>query len=230
MSLVPALFCGFVFAEWLPSDIERYDDYTAAEPCAPTATTFDDCLRTVPFTVDRTVVKKRGRSAGFEAVLSGAGSGADAPTWHGTVLFGDPGPLLDRLAPGDQVTATVWRSTITALAEGDVRQSSAAEPRDDAQMTALIGTFAGLVAALGLGFAAAGLAGYGGQQPWTWRSLGKPLLIGMAVTCAGVAVPAFAIGLPWWVVPAVAVPFSAYAAWQLHRYRRREVTDSPATP
>ncbi|MCX5146213.1 MULTISPECIES: hypothetical protein [unclassified Streptomyces] len=223
VSLIPALVCGFVFAAWLPSDIERYDGYAAAEPCT---TAGDDCLRTVPFTVDKTVVKDAGRNTRYEATLSSP----DAPARTWIVRFGDAGPLLDRLAPGDQVTAVFWRGTITAVGRDGVRQGSADEPRDDAQMTAGIGTFAGLVAALGLAFAAASLAGYGGQGPWTWRSLGKPLLIGMALTCVGVALPAFLIGLPWWVVPAVAVPFVAYAAWQLHRYRSRGVTDSSPAP
>lgn len=218
-SLTSALVSGFVFAGWLPSDIQRHEDYVAAERCPASspATGTEDCLRTVPFTVDRTVVKRGGRSARFVATLSGP---SDAPFWNGDVQFGDPGPLLEQLKPGDQVTATVWRGSITVLARGGVRQSSADEPRDDAQMTAGIGTFTGLVAALGLAFAAAGLAGLRGQEPWTWRSLGKPLVIGTAITCVGVAFPAFLIGLPWWIVPAVAVPVSAYAAWQLHRYRQ----------
>ncbi|KJY27909.1 hypothetical protein VR46_38565 [Streptomyces sp. NRRL S-444] len=225
VSLIPALLCGFVFAEWLPSDIERYDAYTAAEPCTATGDTYE-CLRTLPFTVDKTVVKDTGRNARYEATLSGPGTSSLTRT----VPFGDPGPLLDRLAPGDQVTAVVWRSTIMALSKDGVRQSSADEPRDEAQMTAGFGTLAGLVAALGLAFAAASLAGYGGQVPWTWRSLGKPLLIGMALTCLGVAFAALLLGLPWWVVPAVVVPFAAYAAWQLHRYRLRGLTDSSPAP
>ncbi|MEV0414051.1 hypothetical protein AB0I68_25365 [Streptomyces sp. NPDC050448] len=224
VSLIPALACGAVFTEWLPSDIKRYEDYAAAEPCpAPAPTTgtgVEDCLRTVPFTVEKTVVKKGGRNARFEATLSGFSGG---PIRKGDLRFGNPGPLLEKLEPGDAVTATVWRGSITMIATGGIRQSSTAEPRDEAQMTAGIGTFTGLLAALGLGFAAAWLAGLRGQEPWTWRSLGKPLLIGMAITCFGVAYPAFLIGLPWWVVPSVAVPFTAYAAWQLHRYRRSAV-------
>ncbi|MFF1341265.1 hypothetical protein ACFVYT_25645 [Streptomyces sp. NPDC058290] len=179
-----------------------------------------------PLTVDKTVVKDTGRNSRYEATLSSPGT----PSWNRVVRFGDPGPLLDRLAPGDQVAVVVWRGTITAVAKAGVRQGSADEPRDEAQMIAGLGTFTGLVAALGLAFAAAYLAGYGGQEPWTWRSLGNPLLIGMAVTCVGVAFPALLIGLPWWVVPAVAVPFVAYAAWQLHRYRSRGVTDSSPAP
>lgn len=216
LSLIPALISGFLFAVVVPDDIRRYGDYAAAAPCSDST---DDCLRTLPLTVDRTVVKK-GRSGSFEATLSG--TSASGASWKTVVRFGDPGPLLARLEPGDQVTATVWRGAVMALAQGDVRQSSADEPRDDAQMTAGLGTFAGLLAALGLGFATAWLAGFGGREPWTWRSLGFPLLLGAAVTTLAVAVPAFAIGLPWWVVPGVTVPFVAYAAWQLHRYRQRQ--------
>ncbi|MFE2148187.1 hypothetical protein ACFXA3_41860 [Streptomyces sp. NPDC059456] len=225
-SLIPALICGFVFAAWLPSAIGRYDAYTAAAPCpAPEAgagAEAGDCLLTVPFTVDATVVKEHGRGNRFKAVLSGG------PAGNGTVSFGDPGPVLAGLTPGEQVTGVVWRGTVTAIVKDGLRQASADEPRDEAQITAGLGTFAGLLAALGLGFAAAYAAGFGGRQPWTWRSLGKPLVIGAAVTCAGVAVPAFVIGLPWWVVPAVAVPFVAFASGQLYRYRRSATGSGPA--
>lgn len=213
LSLIPALISGFLFAVALPDDSRRYADYAAAEPCGDGT---DDCLRTLPLTVDHTVVKK-GRNGKFEATLSGTASR------KAVVRFGDPGPLLARLEPGDQVTATVWRGAVMTVAKGDLRQSSADEPRDDAQMTAGLGTFTGLVAALGLGFATAWLAGFGGREPWTWRSLGMPLLIGAAITTLAVALTAFLIGLPWWVVPGVSVPFVAYAARQLHRYRRRSV-------
>ncbi|WP_327133104.1 hypothetical protein OG311_21600 [Streptomyces sp. NBC_01343] len=212
LSLIPALISWSLFSGPLPDEIRRYEDYTAAPPCADST---GDCIRTLPLAVDHTVVKK-GKGGKFEATLSGQDSRKIV------VLFGDPGPLLAQLEPRDQVTATVWRGRVMAVTKGDVRQSSADEPRDDAQMTAGLGTFAGLVAALGLAFAIALLAGLGGRQPWTWRALGMPLLIGSALTCLAVAVPALLIGLPWWVVPGVTVPFVAYAAWQLHRYRQRQ--------
>ncbi|MFF4100837.1 hypothetical protein [Streptomyces sp. NPDC001903] len=207
-----------LFTGALPDDIRRYEDYAAAPPCGYSA---DDCVRELPLTVDHTVVKK-GRSGKFEATLS------DQDSRKLVVLFGDPGPVLARLEPGDRVTATVWRGRVMTVAKEDVRQSSADEPRDEAQMTAGLATFAGLLAALGLGFAVALLAGLGGREPWTWRSLGMPLLIGSALTCLAVAVPALLIGLPWWVVPGVAVPFVAYAAFRLHRYRLRRRVGQPA--
>ncbi|WP_158708558.1 hypothetical protein [Streptomyces sp. NRRL S-244] len=221
LSLIPALISGFLFTVSLPDDVRRYEDYTAAEPCGDSGST-DDCLRTLPLTVDRTVVKK-GKSGSCEATVSDP-----AASWKTVVRFGDSGPLLARLEPGDQVTATVWRGAVMVLARGDLRQSTADEPRDDPQMTAGLATFAGLLAALGLGFATALLAGLGGREPWTWRSLGLPLLIGMAVTTLAVAVPAFAIGLPWWVVPGLAVPFVTYAAFRLHRYRLERLATHPA--
>ncbi|MFD7085670.1 hypothetical protein [Streptomyces sp. NPDC059918] len=218
LSVIPALISWTLFTGALPDDVRRHDAYVSAAPCGNTA---DDCVRTLALTVDRTVVKK-GRNGKFEATLSNQ----DARKI--VVLFGDPGPVLARLEPGDQVTATVWRGRVMTVAKEDVRQSSADEPRDDAQMDAGLATFAGLLAALGLGFAIALLAGRGGRQPWTWRSLGMPLLIGSALTCLAVAVPALLIGLPWWVVPGVTVPFVAYAAFRLHRYRLRQLAPTPA--
>ncbi|MFJ3201650.1 hypothetical protein [Streptomyces sp. NPDC086989] len=168
------------------------------------------------------MVERNGRGGRFEAVLSGG------PAGNGTVRFGDPGPVLARLTAGEQVTGVVWRGTVMALVKDGLRQGSAAEPRDEAQITAGLGTFAGLLAALGPCFAVAYAAGLGGRRPWTWRALGKPLVIGSAVTCADVAIPAFVIGLPWWVVPAVAVPFVAYTSRQLYRYRRSAMNSGTA--
>ncbi|WP_051805453.1 hypothetical protein [Streptomyces sp. NRRL F-2747] len=226
LSLIPALICGLLFTVGLPDDVRRYEDYAAARPCPA-----DDCIRTLPLAVDHTVVEK-GKGGKFEATLSSPGA------WTAVVRFGDPGPLLSRLEPGDQVSATVWRGRIMTVAKEDIRQSTADEPRDEAQIGAGLATFTGLLAALGLGFAAAWLTGAGGRGPWTWRALGMPLLIGSALSCLGVAVAAHLTGLPWWAVPLVAVPFVAYAAFRLHRYRLRPasgtagrgVTDSPPAP
>ncbi|MFI5666545.1 hypothetical protein [Streptomyces sp. NPDC051704] len=216
LSLIPALICGLLFTVGLPDEVRRYEEYAAARPCPA-----DDCVRTLPLGVDRTVVKK-GKGGKFEATLS------SPDAWTAVVRFGDPGPLLSRLEPGDQVSATVWRGRIMTVAKEDVRQSTADEPRDEAPIDAGLATFTGLLAALGLGFAAAWLAGAGGRGPWTWRALGMPLFFGSALTCLGVAVAAHLTGLPWWAVPAVAVPFVGYAAFRLHRYRLRQASGSAA--
>ncbi|WP_344324233.1 hypothetical protein [Streptomyces macrosporus] len=215
LSLVPAVACYFVFADWLPSDIKRYQDYVAADPCpahAP-AEEWEDCLRTVSFTVKDTEVKS-GRSSSFVATLYGA------PSWNGDVDFGDPGPLLEQLRPGDRVTGTVWRGDVVVISKGGVRQNSSDAPRDEPQMTAAIGTLTGLLAALGLGFGVVRLAGSRGHGLFTWRSFGKPLFFTMLITCFAVGFPALWLGLPWQAVPAVAVLAVACAAWLLHRYRR----------
>ncbi|MEU6865882.1 hypothetical protein ABZ924_21955 [Streptomyces sp. NPDC046876] len=219
-SLMPALFCYFMLAVQLPYENGRHAAYTAARQC-PTDETVrerEDCVRTVSFTVDA-VQLKGGRGSQYSATVSGAAF------WNGKVDFGDPGPLLERLNPQDQVTGTIWRGAVMTIAKGDVRQNSADKPRDEAQIFAGIGTYAGLVAALCLWFGAMRLSGQRRlYEPHTWRGLGRPLLIALAVICAAVAVPAFLLGIPWWVVPAVTVPFSAYTAWQFDRYRRRQAT------
>lgn len=228
VSLAAAVGCGLLFARLLPYQTERYRDYAAAEPCpagAP-AKEWEDCLRAVPFTVeDATVDGPRGSR--FTAVLSGA------PFWNGRLSFGDQGPLVERLRRGDRVTGTVWRGDVVVLGRGDVRQSTSDEPRDDAQMTAAVGTFVGLLAALGLAFGARRLAGLGGRQPSAWRSFGRPLFVTTVIACFAVGFLALWLGLPWWTVPPVAVSAVVGVAWLLLRHRRpstdplRPVLDAP---
>ncbi|MFF2846711.1 hypothetical protein ACFVT5_10295 [Streptomyces sp. NPDC058001] len=215
-----------MFAVWLPADSREYRQYGGAESCAERlpVEAWEDCLRTVSFTVDKTVVKDGGRNPVFEATVSGA------PFWNGVVRFGDPGPLLTTLRPGDKVTGTVWRGDITVLSKGDLRQSSSDEPRDEPQMTAAIGTFAGLLAALGVGMGAVRTARPGGYEPFTWRSYGKPLLITIGITCVGVGLPAVWIGIPWEAVPTVAVLIVATVAWQLYRHRSAGKENQVAGP
>ncbi|MEW1635346.1 hypothetical protein AB0469_14850 [Streptomyces sp. NPDC093801] len=216
-SLIPGLFCWFVLAVQVPHDTGRLRDYAAAAPCPAdsTAREWERCVRTVPFTVEE--VKLNGeRAKRFTATVAGA------PFWNGKLSFGDPGPLLERLGPGNKVTGTVWRGQVMTLARGDIRQSTAEEPRDEAQITAGIGTYGGLTAALGLWFAAVRLTGRPRlYEPHGWRGLGRPLLIAMAVICLAVAVASYMLGIPWWAVPAVAAALSAFTARQFDRYRRR---------
>lgn len=215
LSLMPALGCFLVFTAWLPSGIGRYQDYTAAEPCPAEAQAeaWEDCLRTVSFTVESTKVEQS-RSGSYKATLSGA------PFWNGVVAFGDPGPLLERLRPGDQVGAVVWRGDVMSLSDGGVRQSTSEDPRSEPQMIVALGTFLGLLAALGLGFGAVRLARPHDHEPFTWRPYGKPLFLVMMFTCVAVGLPAVWLGIPSWIVPAVAVPVVACAARLLHQHRR----------
>ncbi|GAA3386817.1 hypothetical protein [Streptomyces roseoviridis] len=211
-SLIPALGCYLVFTAWLPSDSKRYQDYAAAEPC-PAGTTSEkgeNCLRTVSFTVQSTKIKQS-KSGSYKATLSGG------PFWNGVVLFGDPGPLLERLEPGDQVTGTVWRGDVTTLRKGDIQQSTSEEPRDEPQMTVALGTFLGLLAAMGLVFGAVRMVRPLDHEPYTWRRYGKPLVAALAISCAAVGLPSVWLGIPSWVVPTVAVPVVVYTAWLLRR-------------
>ncbi|MFM9456400.1 hypothetical protein [Streptomyces europaeiscabiei] len=223
LSLAPLLACILVFAVWLPQDMNRYEEYGAAEPCGADAPAkeWEDCLRTVSFTVDSTR-NTSSRNGGYRAALSGA------PLWNRTVEFGGPDPLLERLRPGDRVTGTVWRGDITALSRGGVRQSTSGEPRDEPQMTAAIGTFAGLLAALGFWLGAMRLTRPHDRETFTWAQYGKPLLIALLIACCGVGLPFVWLGLPWWLVPAVVVPLMVYTAGLVHRYRQPRAAQQPA--
>ncbi|WP_327320278.1 hypothetical protein [Streptomyces sp. NBC_01235] len=210
LSLAAALICYFVFATWLPTDRTRYRQYKAAEAC-PARTVIprpEDCLRKVTFTVEGT----RKTTKNMRATLLGP-----EPFPRMVVPFGDPGPVLSGLQRGDRVTGTVWRGVVVEVAEGDVRQDSADAPRDEPQMTAAVGTFAGLLAALALLFGAMHLARPRDPGLFTWRPYGKWLLMVTGVTCAVVGLCTVWTGLPWLLVPTVCGTVVAGTAWFLHR-------------
>jgi len=215
VSLVAAVGCALLFSMLLPYQTERYRDYAAAEPCpaGAAAKEWEDCLRTVPFTV-RDAAVDGPKGSRYTTVVYGA------PFWNGELRFGDAGPLVERLEPGDRVTGTVWRGDVVLLGKGDVRQSTSEEPRDDAQMTAAVGSLAGLLAVLGAAFAVRRLAGPGGGRPSASRSFGRPLVLTAVIACFAVGYLALWLGLPWWLVPPLAVAVVAGVAWLLRRYRR----------
>ncbi|MFD3841614.1 hypothetical protein ACFWWC_35970 [Streptomyces sp. NPDC058642] len=229
LPLVPAVSCRLVFSAWLPTDVERYQEYRAAEPCpdrsaeGAAATAAEDCLLTVALTVERTKNEPGGKGAGYAATLDGA------PVWSGTVSFGDPAPVLERLVPGDRVTGTLWRGEVMTVGKGELRQNTSDAPRDEPQMTYAIGTFLGLLAALGLGFGVVRIARPHGHEPFGWRPLGKTLLIVMTAACAGVGLPAVWSGVPSWIVPAVVVPIVTVTAWRLHRHLRPTADGAPSS-
>ncbi|MEU1031561.1 hypothetical protein ABZ402_23000 [Streptomyces mirabilis] len=80
--------------------------------------------------------KNSGRGCSYEAALT------DRDSWWGTVPFGDAGPLLEQLGPGDQVTGTAWRRDIVVLSKNGVRQNTSEAPRDELQMNTAIGVLA----------------------------------------------------------------------------------------
>ncbi len=222
-SLISALACYAVFAVWLPYDAERYREYMAAEQCPDRAATqrAEDCLRTVSFTVTDTELDG-GRGSRYRATLYAA------PFWNHVVPFGDPGPVLEQLRPGERITGTVWRGAIMTIAKGDSRQNTSDAPRDEAQMTAAIGTFAGLLSVLALGFGAVRLARPRDHEPFTWYPYGKWLLITMGIVCTAAGFLTLWPGWPWWLVPTVVVPAMAYVAWQLYRHFRQRLSAVPA--
>ncbi|KUO10837.1 hypothetical protein [Streptomyces sp. DSM 15324] len=216
LSLLPALACSFAFARWLPDDLDRYRDYASAGPCAAGTSPreHEDCLREVVFTVDATRIKG-GKGAVYRATLSGA------PFWNGVLDFGDSGPLLSELEPGDRVTGTVWRGEIMSVSRDGLLQASSDEPRDDPQMPAALGTLAGLLAALALTVGTARLTRPNPPFPFPWRGWGKPMLIILCVGCPVLGLVGVWWDIPWWLFPPVLVPLMGYTAWELHRYPRR---------
>ncbi|MFF9089973.1 hypothetical protein ACF1BE_26895 [Streptomyces sp. NPDC014991] len=209
-SLAAALTCSFVFTTWLPTDRTLYREYKAAKACPARTVVLrsEDCLRKVPFTVEGT----RKTPKNLRATLLGR-----EPFPRTVVPFGDSGPVLSGLQRGDRVTGTVWRGVVVVVAAGDVRQDSADAPRDEPQMTAAFGTFAGLLAALALVFGVMRLARPRDPGLFTWRPYGKWLLIVTGATCAVVGLSTVWTGLPWLLVPTVCGTVVAGTAWLLHR-------------
>ncbi|MFE7410126.1 hypothetical protein [Streptomyces laurentii] len=227
LAIVLGLVCGAVcfasFAYQIPSAVSRYADYRAAAPC-PAADTgtdtgtgtgteavagttaprpageLEDCLRTLTFTVDRTVVDRTPRTRRYQATLSGG-------SWHGTVVFAEPGPVLDRLRPGERVDGTLWRGTIMALGTEEAWQGTLDEPRDESRVSTGIATGLGLLAVLCL---------RSGPRWWSRPDRHRPpaalvrsaMVTGFAVFlgCLALGALAQALDLSRWIVPALAVP------------------------
>ncbi|MFF5974038.1 hypothetical protein ACFY7C_21180 [Streptomyces sp. NPDC012769] len=192
LSLIPAAASYAVFRRWLPSDQNRYQDYRAAEPCSAPAIEKEqtDCLSTWRLTVEKTVNKTGGKASSYEATLT------DQDSWRGNVSFGDPGPLLERLKSGDQVTATIWRRDIVVLSQDGVRQNTSEAPRDEVQMNAALGMIAALVAAQLVVFGAVRLVRPRDHEPFTWKPYGRRLIIISAAVCFAVGLSAVWIGIP----------------------------------
>jgi hypothetical protein len=210
VSVAAALTCHFVFTSWLPSDRTQYREYKAAEVCPARSVIprAEDCLRELTFTVEDTQKHPKG----MRATLLGP-----EPFPKMVVPFGDPWPVLSGLQRGDRVTGTVWRGTVVVIAKGDARQNSSDAPRDEPQMIAAAGTFAGLLAALALIFGAMHLARPRDPAPFTWRPHGKRLLIVTGATCTVVGLSTVWTGLPWLLVPTVCGAVVAGRACFPHR-------------
>ncbi|EPD56288.1 hypothetical protein HMPREF1211_07407 [Streptomyces sp. HGB0020] len=210
VSCVAVLGCRSAFVTWLPREIARYQDYEAARPCpaGPPTHAYEDCVRTVRFTVTE-VHAGAGTKGDHSATVTGS------PFWNGTVDFGDWDPLLTALHKGDRVTGTVWHGSVMTLAKGDARQSSIDEPRDEPQMVAVAGTFAALLAVLTFVFGVILLTGAGGprlQARVRWRPYGMRLLITLFTVCFAVGLICVWTGVPWWLTPGLSALIVAVAA------------------
>ncbi|MFD7415194.1 hypothetical protein [Kitasatospora purpeofusca] len=213
-ALVPAAAAWYVFAVRMPDDTERSRSYAVAATCpaGSPGTAVQECLRTVPFTVGGTVLRPKEHLATLDG----------APTWSGTVRFGDPGPLLEDLKPGDRVDGTVWRGRVTRLERAGVAQSSVDEPREEAQITAGLGTALALLAILA---AALGALLFTGRT--TTFALARSLLFWTLFSCVAPAALAFWAGLAWWTVPAAAVPTALVAAEAVRRLNTGKAPGEP---
>ncbi|WP_344345543.1 hypothetical protein, partial [Kitasatospora putterlickiae] len=186
-AIAPAAVAGYLFAVMLPDDADRHRSYAAAAPCQAGSPggSVEECVRTVPFTVSGTVVRDAGKSSEYRATLDGA------PFWSGEVRFGDAGPLLSDLKPGDRVDGTVWRGRVMRLERAGVAQASSEEPRDEPQFTAGVGTYAGMLAVLTV---ALGALRFTGRR--VTLDLARSLVLWPLLTCGLPAVLAYLTGLP----------------------------------
>ncbi|MFI8255011.1 hypothetical protein [Streptomyces filamentosus] len=219
LSLFMATGSALALADWLPSDLERYRSYTAATPC-PADTTprrADDCLRQVPYTVERAGRESAGKSQTYRAALG------NGPFGNGEVDLGNPDTLAGWLSPGDRVTATVWRGEVLAVAAHDRRQTTENEPRDEPQMPAALGTAAALLAILSLLYGGVLLTGLGYGRI-TWKRHVWPLTAGLFTGSLVIGFMTAWLGVPWQIVPLVIVLGTAGA---LRLFLRRV---EPAAP
>ncbi|WP_128802499.1 MULTISPECIES: hypothetical protein [unclassified Streptomyces] len=215
VSCAAVLGCRSAFSTWLPREIGRYQDYEAAPPCpaGPPTHAYEDCVRTVRFTVTD-VHANAGSKGDHSATVTGS------PFWNGTVDFGDWDPLLTALHKGDRVTGTVWHGSVMTLARGGARQSSIDEPRDEPQMVAVAGTFAALLAVLTFVFGAIVLTGVGGsrlQAAVRWRPYGMRLLTTVLTVCFVVGLICVWTGVAWWLTPGLSTLIVAVAAVVIYR-------------
>ena len=214
VGLLSALCSAGVFTAWLPGDRALYAEFKAARVC-PEGTVMrrsEDCLRQIPFTVEATSTRKKH----MRATLLGP-----RPWSRVLVPFGDPGPVLSELRKGDRITGTVWRGVVVEIARGDDRQVSADAPRDEPQMVAAAGTFAGLTAGLALAFGGVRLVRPRDPGLFFWHPYGKALLIVMMAGCGVVGLVTVWAGLPWLLVPTICGTLLAVTACFLHRDLRR---------
>ena len=197
LTAIPAVLCYLAFTARLPFDRENYREYRAAGPCPAhaTAQVREDCLSTWQYTVVKTVIKNHGKTRSYEAILKNEGS------WRGVAELEGERPLFERLKPGDQVAATVWRGDIVVLSRDGVEQNTADVPRGELQGDAAMGTLAALVAAQMLVFGAVRLARPRSFEPFTWDPYGGRFLVTVFGVCFGVAPLATWMGIPWWLVP-----------------------------
>ncbi|MGW4383764.1 hypothetical protein [Kitasatospora sp. NPDC004531] len=218
-ALIPAAAAWFLFGVMLPDDTKSYRAYTAAAACPadkPPAAV-EGCVRTVPFTVVSATVHG-GKGHSFRATVTGT------PFWDGELSFGDPGPVVEDLEPGDHVNGTVWRGRVMTLEQAGTSQATADKPRNEPQFTAGLGTYAALAAAL---IATLGIL----------RSTGRPApldvfrwtLLTTFLACAVPTVLAFLTSLPWWTVPTTATPLALALAEAVRRWNTTRIANAPKT-
>jgi hypothetical protein len=209
LGLALAMVCYLVFTDLNPRRADRLADYRVAKVCAaghPLPGRAEDCLRTVPLTVD-TVEETRG---GYRATVSGA-------AWRGKVSFGNTGPLMTGVRAGDRVDGILWRGDVMALRQDGVRQATSDEPRDEPEALTAVATALGVGASVCLRFGLVWLVRPDRYRPGLARRAGLWTIGGLFVSCALMALVVRALGWPDWVVPVGIVPATLVPVWLVTR-------------
>ncbi|MQA98493.1 MAG: hypothetical protein GEV11_29310 [Streptosporangiales bacterium] len=108
----------------LPDGYHDLRVYESASLCPTGSAELADCRWTKPFTVTDVDPNPPGRSEPPYTVLKEA----DGDTYK--VTYGDPGPVLITLEPGDRLKGTIWRGRLTEISAGGASQRTSDAPAD----------------------------------------------------------------------------------------------------
>ncbi|MFE4593463.1 hypothetical protein [Streptomyces laurentii] len=210
LGLALAAACYLCFTDVNPHRAERLAEYRVAKVCStdsPRPGWAEDCLRTVPLTVDTV---EQTRMGGYRATVSGA-------AWRGPVSFGDSDPLMTDVRAGDRVDGVLWRGEVMALRQDGVRQATSDEPRDEPEALTAAATAMGVGAVVCLRFGLVWLVRPDRYRPDIAPRAGGRTAVGLLVSCVLLAIVTRALGWPDWVIPVGVVPATLVPVWLVTR-------------